>query len=156
MNRGIALVVAVVAVVGLVSVAAAAPVGTVVAQDDPVTNGTDTNGTSEAGENDTSEADTADRADPDAEYSGAGYFNASIDGMAQNRINMYQSYYDMTVLLRSLKYSSDPTTQGGSIVGKFDINKNGSKDTPDRIFFVGNSHRHPDPYSRSESVIERS
>ncbi|MFW6414789.1 MAG: hypothetical protein ACOCZ2_00600 [Thermodesulfobacteriota bacterium] len=67
--------------------------------------------------------------------SGADYFGKPTN----NRINMYQSYYDMTVLLRSLKYDSDPNTQGGSIVGKFDINKNGSEDTPDRIFFVGNS-----------------
>jgi len=91
MNRGIALVVAVVAVVGLVSVAAAAPVGTVVAQDDPVTNGTDTNDTSEAGENDTSENDTSAESggadvSPGERFSGVvGVQQAEIAGEVSSR-----------------------------------------------------------------------
>ena len=61
------------------------------------------------------------------ENSGAGYFNASLAGMANNRINMYQSYYDMTVFLKALE------------AGNFDLNGDGSADTPSNIYFVGNS-----------------
>ncbi|MFW6415344.1 MAG: hypothetical protein ACOCZ2_03415, partial [Thermodesulfobacteriota bacterium] len=58
------------------------------------------------------------------EPSGARYFTPDI---AQDRINFYQSYYDMTVLLKALND------------GKFDVNGTGTANSPSNIYFVSQS-----------------
>ncbi|MFD1571641.1 hypothetical protein ACFR9T_13785 [Halorubrum laminariae] len=89
MNRGTAPVVAVViavAVVGLIGVAAAGPVGVVTAQDDPGTNETDTDdpGTNET--NSTAGSDDAAAVSPGERFSGVvGVQQAEIDGEVSSR-----------------------------------------------------------------------
>ncbi len=54
--------------------------------------------------------------------SGANYLTANI---GQDRINFYQSYFDIAMFLTDLKD------------GKFDLNGDGTPDTPTNIYFVG-------------------
>lgn len=53
---------------------------------------------------------------------GAGYFTGDI---ARSRVNIYQSLFDMTMMLKNLRS------------GKFDINADGEADTPENVYFVG-------------------
>lgn len=58
------------------------------------------------------------------ETSGSEYLTTNLP---QNRINLYQSFYDMSVFIQGLK------------AGKFDIDADGTKDTPAKVYFVGQS-----------------
>ncbi len=60
----------------------------------------------------------------DPAKSGAKYLTSNI---GQDRINLYQSYFDIGLFLNLLHD------------GKFDINGDGTKDTPTHIYFVGQS-----------------
>lgn len=55
---------------------------------------------------------------------GKSYFSSD---MITNRINLYQSVFDMALLVKSLK------------AGLFDINRDNVLDTPNKIYFVGQS-----------------
>ncbi|MDY0361713.1 MAG: hypothetical protein RBR08_09685 [Desulforegulaceae bacterium] len=54
--------------------------------------------------------------------SGSNYLTSNI---AQDRINLYQSFFDMSVFIQGLK------------AGKFDINGDGTPDAPSKIYFTG-------------------
>ncbi len=56
--------------------------------------------------------------------SGTGYLSADI---ATDRLNIYQSVFDMSMMLKNLK------------AGRFDIDGDGETDTPEKVYFVGQS-----------------
>lgn len=47
--------------------------------------------------------------------------------VGQDRINLYQSYFDMSIMLKNIK------------AGKFDFDRDNTKDTPAKIYFCGQS-----------------
>jgi pimeloyl-ACP methyl ester carboxylesterase len=61
---------------------------------------------------------------PEGKTSGSEYLTTNLP---QNRMNLYQSFYDMSVLIQGLK------------AGKFDIDGDGTPDTPSTIHFAGQS-----------------
>jgi len=60
----------------------------------------------------------------DTSSSGGCFFTANLP---QDRINLYQSAFDMTIMLKDLE------------AGKFDLNGDGTPDTPSKIYFVSQS-----------------
>lgn len=63
-----------------------------------------------------------DASPTDPTDSGSKYLTAN---MGQNRVNLYQSYFDISVLIQDLA------------AGKFDLNDDGTLDTPSNIYFTG-------------------
>lgn len=63
-----------------------------------------------------------DETPSDSSDSGSKFLTTNL---GQNRINLYQSFFDISVFIKALK------------AGKFDINGDGTNDTPSNISFVG-------------------